>query len=239
MTSGAGSPANYGARPSVPAEGDCVRSINLPAEERFRRPAEAGSNCRATRRRRAVRNRCELTGRPRGYYRKLQISRIALQRLGVSRAWSRAWSSRAGREKASYDDDRSSWGYADPDPQCTDAAANPWCPRRLPSCAAAFSTCCRMRAISAAMRKVDYDDGKSEYEIELKYFDGQPVIKNLKRVSTPGRRVYASVRRSADDRKRAGRGDPVDAQGRDVGFQGAETRTSAARFCAAYFRLYR
>ena len=42
--------------------------------------------------------------------------------------------------------------------------------------------------------KVDYDDGKSEYEIELKYFDGQPVIKNLKRVSTPGRRVYSSVR---------------------------------------------
>lgn len=42
--------------------------------------------------------------------------------------------------------------------------------------------------------KVDYDGGKSEYEIELKYFDGEPVIKNLKRVSTPGRRVYSSVR---------------------------------------------
>jgi len=42
--------------------------------------------------------------------------------------------------------------------------------------------------------KVDYDGGKSEYEIELKYFDGEPVIKNLKRVSKPGRRVYSSVR---------------------------------------------
>jgi small subunit ribosomal protein S8 len=42
--------------------------------------------------------------------------------------------------------------------------------------------------------KVDYDGGKSEFEIELKYYDGQPVIKNLKRVSTPGRRVYSSVR---------------------------------------------
>lgn len=41
---------------------------------------------------------------------------------------------------------------------------------------------------------VDYDGGKSEYEIELKYFDGQPVIKNLKRISKPGRRVYSSVR---------------------------------------------
>ncbi|MDH3579660.1 MAG: 30S ribosomal protein S8 [Hyphomicrobiales bacterium] len=41
---------------------------------------------------------------------------------------------------------------------------------------------------------VDYEGGKSEYEIELKYFDGEPVIKNLKRVSRPGRRVYSSVR---------------------------------------------
>lgn len=42
--------------------------------------------------------------------------------------------------------------------------------------------------------KVDYDGGKSEYEIELKYFDGHPVIKDLKRISKPGRRVYSSVR---------------------------------------------
>jgi small subunit ribosomal protein S8 len=36
-------------------------------------------------------------------------------------------------------------------------------------------------------------DGKSELEVELKYFDGAPVIKELARVSKPGRRVYASV----------------------------------------------
>ncbi|MGI9382555.1 MAG: 30S ribosomal protein S8 [Methyloligellaceae bacterium] len=41
---------------------------------------------------------------------------------------------------------------------------------------------------------VDYDGGRSEFEIELKYFDGDPVIKELKRVSKPGRRVYSSVR---------------------------------------------
>ena len=29
-----------------------------------------------------VRNRCEVTGRPRGYYRKLKLSRIALRELG-------------------------------------------------------------------------------------------------------------------------------------------------------------
>ncbi len=42
--------------------------------------------------------------------------------------------------------------------------------------------------------RVDYDGGKSEYDIELKYFDGEPVIKSLQRVSKPGRRVYSSVR---------------------------------------------
>ena len=33
--------------------------------------------------------------------------------------------------------------------------------------------------------RVDYTGGKSEFEIELKYFDGEPVIKDIKRVSTP------------------------------------------------------
>ncbi len=40
---------------------------------------------------------------------------------------------------------------------------------------------------------VEAASGRPEYEISLKYFDGQPVIRELKRVSTPGRRVYASV----------------------------------------------
>jgi small subunit ribosomal protein S8 len=42
--------------------------------------------------------------------------------------------------------------------------------------------------------RVDYNDGKSEIEIELKYFDGQPVIRQIKRISSPGRRVYSSVK---------------------------------------------
>ena len=42
--------------------------------------------------------------------------------------------------------------------------------------------------------RVDYDNGKSELEIELKYFEGQPVIREIARVSKPGRRVYVSVK---------------------------------------------
>ncbi len=39
----------------------------------------------------------------------------------------------------------------------------------------------------------DFGNGRSEYSIELKYYDGQPVIRSIERVSKPGRRVYASV----------------------------------------------
>ena len=41
---------------------------------------------------------------------------------------------------------------------------------------------------------VEHKDGRSEFEIELKYFDGAPVIREIERISKPGRRVYASVR---------------------------------------------
>jgi len=42
--------------------------------------------------------------------------------------------------------------------------------------------------------QVEFDNGRAEFEIELKYFDGEPVIRELRRVSTPGRRVYSSVK---------------------------------------------
>lgn len=42
--------------------------------------------------------------------------------------------------------------------------------------------------------QVDYEGGKSEFEIELKYYEGSPVIQEIHRVSKPGRRVYSSVK---------------------------------------------
>ena len=52
----------------------------LPPEERFRarlKLAQLPRNASPTR----YRNRCELSGRPRGFYRKLKLSRIALRDL--------------------------------------------------------------------------------------------------------------------------------------------------------------
>ncbi|HUZ66960.1 MAG TPA: 30S ribosomal protein S8 [Beijerinckiaceae bacterium] len=39
----------------------------------------------------------------------------------------------------------------------------------------------------------DFGNGRTEFEIELKYYDGQPVIRDIERVSKPGRRVYSAV----------------------------------------------
>ena len=62
---------------------------------------------------------------------------------------------------------------------------------------------------------VAHASGRSELEIELKYFDGEPVIREIARVSKPGRRVYASVKALAAHQQRARRRHRLHAQGRD------------------------
>lgn len=57
-----------------------AKDESLPQEERFMaqlKLAELPRNSSPTR----IRNRCEVTGRPRGYYRKFRMSRIALRDL--------------------------------------------------------------------------------------------------------------------------------------------------------------
>lgn len=67
------------------AKRDALKAIandeSRPLEERFDarlKLAELPRNSSPTR----IRNRCEVTGRPRGYYRKLKMSRISLRELG-------------------------------------------------------------------------------------------------------------------------------------------------------------
>ncbi len=69
------------------AKRDALKKIandhNLPLEERFAarlKLAELPRNSSKVR----IRNRCVLTGRPRGYYRKLKMSRIALRELSAA-----------------------------------------------------------------------------------------------------------------------------------------------------------
>jgi len=60
---------------------EIINDQERPMEERFRaslKLAKLPRNSSATR----LHNRCQLTGRPHAYYRKLKVSRIALRDLG-------------------------------------------------------------------------------------------------------------------------------------------------------------
>ena len=59
---------------------EIATNLDLPMEERFKarlKLAELPRNSSATR----LHNRCQVTGRPKAYYRKLKMSRIALRQL--------------------------------------------------------------------------------------------------------------------------------------------------------------
>ena len=75
--------------------------------------------------------------------------------------------------------------------------------------------------------EVKSTDGHAELEISLKYYDGQSVIRELKRISTPGRRVYTGVADMPQIRQGLGiaivstpRGVMSDAQARTVNVGG-------------------
>ena len=60
---------------------EITRNQELPMEERFAaqlKLAELPRNSAPNR----IKNRCEVTGRPKAYYRKMKMSRIALRELG-------------------------------------------------------------------------------------------------------------------------------------------------------------
>ena len=59
-----------------------IMNKKLPLEERFKAQQKLSKMPRNSSKTR-VRNRCQITGRPHGVYRKLKISRIALRQLGL------------------------------------------------------------------------------------------------------------------------------------------------------------
>ena len=61
---------------------EIVMNKKLPLEERFKAQQKLSKLPRNSAKTR-VRNRCQITGRPHGVYKKLKISRIALRQLGL------------------------------------------------------------------------------------------------------------------------------------------------------------
>ena len=62
---------------------EIIMNKKLPLEERFKAQQKLSSLPRNSSKVR-IRNRCQITGRPHGVYRKLKISRIALRDLGLA-----------------------------------------------------------------------------------------------------------------------------------------------------------
>ena len=59
-----------------------IMDKKIPLEERFKAQQKLSKMPRNSSKTRVV-NRCQITGRPHGVYRKLKISRIALRKLGL------------------------------------------------------------------------------------------------------------------------------------------------------------
>ena len=135
-----------------------------------------------------VRNRCELTGRPRAYYRKFRLCRVQLRDLankglipGVTKS---RWS-------GSFE-----MALTDPLGDMLTRIRNGQQAKKD----SVMSPASKLRArVLDVLQREGYIRGYSEealgkhagLRIELKYFEGQPAIKHVARVSKPGRRVYS------------------------------------------------
>ena len=161
-----------------------------------------------------VRNRCEVTGRPRGYYRKVRMSRIALARTGQQGPDPRPRQVELVRRVAIM-------AVNDPLGDMLTRIRNAQMRKRGKVSTPGSSL--RKKVLDVLQSEgyirgysiTDYGNGRTEFEIELKYFDNQPVIRKIDRVSKPGRRVYVDRRRHAARRQRSWRVDRVDAERRN------------------------
>jgi small subunit ribosomal protein S8 len=136
--------------------------------------------------------RCQVTGRPRGVYRKFRLSRIALREL-ASR----------GQIPGMV---KSSW-YGGHHMSMTDPVGDMLTRIRngqRVGKSTVVSPASKLRTgVLDVLQREGYirgynvneiRKGVSEITIELKYFEGDAVIKQIDRVSTPGRRVYSKIK---------------------------------------------
>ena len=78
------------------------------------------------------------------------------------------------------------------------------------------------------------DIGRDEIEVSLKYFDGSPVIKEIKRVSKPGRRVYAGAKEIPQVRQGLGVAIISTSKGIMSDMQARETNVGGEILCTVF-----
>src|ERR1700730_10936877 len=168
-----------------------ARDKSRPTEDRFAatlKLAELPRNSSPSR----IHNRCEITGRPKAYYRKLRMSRIALRDLGSKGLI-------PGLVKSSWWE-HGSMTWNEPLGDMIGRIHN--AQMRAKAKVSTPASRLRMNVLDVLKSEgfirgyaaVEHSNGQAELEVELKYFDGEPVIREIARVSKPGRRVYASVK---------------------------------------------
>ena len=166
----------------------------LPPEERFAarlKLAELPRNSSPTR----IRNRCELTGRPRAVYRKFKLSRIALRELAVVGQISRHGEGELVTEDRDHVDDRSLRRYADPHPQRPVGAPRQRDRRRPRGCASNVLDVLQREGYIRGWFEEELRPGVKELRIELKYDEGR---RSSRRSSASPTRAAASIRRSRE-----------------------------------------
>ena len=168
-----------------------INDQSKPVEERFKatlKLAQMPRNSSATR----VHNRCQLTGRPHAFYRKLKLSRIMLRDLA-------SFGQIPGMVKSSWEGGRTR-SMNDPIGDMLTRIRNSQ--MRGKSTVMTPASTLRARVLDVLLsegyirgyEKKATTNGQGEFEISLKYYEGTPVIREVKRVSKPGRRVYMGVK---------------------------------------------
>ena len=164
-----------------------INNKKLPLNERFAAQLKLSKLPKNSARTR-IRNRCEITGRPHGVYRKLRISRIALRQMASA-------GKIPGMTKSSWY--RRNMTLVDPIGDMLTRIRNGQM-RSLTKIVIPFSNF-RLKILEV-LKKEGYiinfniSDDKNKIKsilVDLKYYEGQPVIKEIKRISKPGRRVYS------------------------------------------------
>ena len=164
-----------------------IKDKKIPLSERFAAQLKLNKLPKNSAKIRVV-NRCEITGRPHGVYRKLKISRIALREMASS-------GKIPGMTKSSWQKEYMT--LMDPIGDMLTRIRNGQ--QRLMAKVEMPSSSLRLKILEVL--KVEgfistyhiekKENNKISLIVDLKYYEGNPVIKDIKRISKPGRRVYS------------------------------------------------
>ena len=168
-----------------------VMNKKLSLEERFKAQMKLSKLPRNSSKIR-VKNRCEITGRSHGVYRKLKISRIALRQLSLE-------GKVPGMVKSSWWERNEFMSFTDPIGDMITRIRNGQMRTHVKIEMPASSF--KGKILEILKREgfiLNYsldqvDEKKTKFTIDLKYNSGSPVINNIERISKPGRRFYSSA----------------------------------------------